>query len=320
MLIAPNAVLTARHCFQGHWPKKASIHRDEKGEEDFLVPRAALHPTADLAVAFLEGRSSGDPLPLISSRPTVGKWMTAVGFGCVSVPVAPRPGQEVTCNGKFASRLKALPLQRVTGCGALPTSKFCVSGGAGSLGPGDSGGPVLFQLPDGRWQVAGVVANAITYRPPYRAGITSTAELRTWIQAQLAPPSRSPSPPGPSAPSVPAMPTTPAVPTPTPGTPPAGPVTPTEFYYSVYGTCADGACGLRVRSGPGYSGFPQIGRLSDGDGIAIVCQTTGETVGPSPTTGNSSAIWDRLSSGGYVSDLYVTTPAIGQFTPGIPSC
>jgi hypothetical protein len=328
VLIAPNAVLSARHCFRGRWPKKASFRYREGGQTDFLVPRAVLHPTADVAIAFLEGQPNVRPLSLIASRPPVGRWMTAVGFGCASRPTAPKPGHESDCN-KFPSQLKALPLQRTSDCGGMPSSQFCVSGGSSSLGPGDSGGPVMFQLPDGRWQVAGLVATAISYQPPYRSGITSMAELGSWVQAQLAASSAPNNPSGtpteatpstPATPSIPVAPTMPSAPATSPDNPQPGPVAPTEFHYSVYGTCADGACGLRMRNGPGYTNFAQVGRLSDGDPVAITCQTTGETVGPSAATGNSSAIWDRLSNGAYVSDLYVTTPAIGQFTPGIPTC
>jgi hypothetical protein len=119
------------------------------------------------------------------------------------------------------------------------------------------------------------------------------------------------SPPSESAPS----------PQPTPATPtPRPPPATTTYTYHIYGTCADGACGLKIRSGPGYSSYPQIGSLVDGDTVQIVCQAVGETVGPSPATGNSSAIWDKLVNGGWVSDLYVDTPNVGVFSPPIPQC
>jgi hypothetical protein len=88
----------------------------------------------------------------------------------------------------------------------------------------------------------------------------------------------------------------------------------------VYGTCADGACGLHIRTGPGYSAYPIVGNRAEGAEVDIVCQTTGEPVGPSPTTGNSSTIWDRLTAGGWISDLYVTTPNVGTWSPPIPQC
>jgi hypothetical protein len=104
--------------------------------------------------------------------------------------------------------------------------------------------------------------------------------------------------------------------------PPASPgSSPAVFTYHVYGTCEDGHCGLRIHSGPGYSAaYPVVGTLNEGDAVNIVCQGTGESVGPSPRTGVSSAIWDKLDTGGWVSDLYINTPGDGSFTSGIPQC
>ena len=106
-------------------------------------------------------------------------------------------------------------------------------------------------------------------------------------------------------------------------TPPSSPSEPgglASYTYYVYGTCADGACGLHVRSGPGYSSYALVGSLAEGAEVNVVCQALGETVGPSPTTGNSSAIWDMLTGGGWVSDLYLTTPDVGTWSPPIPHC
>jgi hypothetical protein len=33
-----------------------------------------------------------------------------------------------------------------------------------------------------------------------------------------------------------------------------------------------------------------------------------------------AAIWDKLTSGGWVSDLYIDTPGFGMWTPSIPRC
>lgn len=109
----------------------------------------------------------------------------------------------------------------------------------------------------------------------------------------------------------------PAAPAPAPAPTTAGVAT---FEHRVQYTCLDGPCGLTVRSGPGYSAFAPIGSLADGSVVRIVCQGFGEIVGPSPSTGASSAVWDRLDSGGWVSDLYIDTPNVGQLSPPIPQC
>lgn len=65
--------------------------------------------------------------------------------------------------------------------------------------------------------------------------------------------------------------------------PPAPPQPPQSSYrYQVYGT---GSFGLRERTGPGCS-----------------------------------AVWNRLTDGGYVSDFYINTPNIDSWTPPIPQC
>jgi hypothetical protein len=101
--------------------------------------------------------------------------------------------------------------------------------------------------------------------------------------------------------------------------PPPQPAAPSSSRYYVYGTCADGACGLRKRSGPGYSSYAIVGMLADGDPVDIACQTTGELV--TPNDGTASNVWDRLVDGAYVTDVYITTPAVGgAFTAGLPRC
>ena len=109
-----------------------------------------------------------------------------------------------------------------------------------------------------------------------------------------------------------------ANPPPPPPTPPSP--SPSFYVYSVYGTCTDGHCGLTIRSGPGYSSYASLGALSEGAEVDVVCQTAGEDVGPSPATGASSTIWDKITSGGWVSDLYLTTPNVGTWSPPIPQC
>ncbi|HEX5374851.1 MAG TPA: hypothetical protein VFW48_01710 [Solirubrobacterales bacterium] len=82
--------------------------------------------------------------------------------------------------------------------------------------------------------------------------------------------------------------------------------------YHVYGTCASGRCGLNERSTPSTKAR-RLRQLHDGDEITIVCQTIGAEV-PAPR-GGSSIVWNRLRSGGYVTDLYVDTPPLGSDIP-----
>lgn len=69
---------------------------------------------------------------------------------------------------------------------------------------------------------------------------------------------------------------------------------------------------LNVRSGPTTSAAV-IGELAPGSTVAVLCQARGQTVG-------TTAVWDRIGSGGYVSDRYVSTPSSTGFSGALPRC
>ena len=131
-------------------------------------------------------------------------------------------------------------------------------------------------------------------------------------------PAPAPPPPVPSTPSPPT--TTPTTsPTETTPKPPPPPPPPTVYVHHVYGTCADGACGVNERSGPGYSSYAIVGNIGEGGEVDIVCQTSGQLV--TPNHGTASTVWDKLANGAYVTDVYVDTPGVGgNFSPPIPHC
>ncbi len=93
--------------------------------------------------------------------------------------------------------------------------------------------------------------------------------------------------------------------------------------YRVFHSCLGNSCGLSVHSGPGDD-FPVVGDLANNEPIEIACQASGET--RTNTLGISSDVWDKLATGGYVSDLYVDTPGErltpteSGFTDTIPRC
>lgn len=109
----------------------------------------------------------------------------------------------------------------------------------------------------------------------------------------------------------------PQQPPPSPPTQPGPPLS--YFIHHVQGTCYDGACGLRERTGPGYSNYAIVGTIYDGDEVDIVCQAVGQIVGPG-RNGLSSDIWDKLTNGDWVADYYVDTPGVGTFSSPIPQC
>lgn len=70
---------------------------------------------------------------------------------------------------------------------------------------------------------------------------------------------------------------------------------------------------LDVYGGPGTT-YPVLGRLASNATITVVCQAKGSTaVG-------GSFVWDSIGAGQFVSDYYVDTPVVGDFSPGLPAC
>lgn len=85
--------------------------------------------------------------------------------------------------------------------------------------------------------------------------------------------------------------------------------------YSVIGT---GSNGLNERAAPSTSAA-LVGHLANGTVVYIACQVAGTpySTGGSPA---SDSIWDQLTNGAYVADYWLSTPAVGTFSPGIPQC
>jgi uncharacterized protein YraI len=69
---------------------------------------------------------------------------------------------------------------------------------------------------------------------------------------------------------------------------------------------------LNGRSGPKTSAAV-VASYASGATVTVICQTPGSTVG-------STAVWDKLSDGNYVSDAYVSTASSTGYTAPIPRC
>ena len=106
------------------------------------------------------------------------------------------------------------------------------------------------------------------------------------------------------------------LPTTASSTPPPPPPPPASYGpYSVIGT---GSNGLNERSQPSTSATI-VGHLANGTAVYLSCQVAGsaDSTGGSPST---DSIWDRLTNGAYVADYWLSTPAVGTFSAGIPRC
>jgi len=85
------------------------------------------------------------------------------------------------------------------------------------------------------------------------------------------------------------------------------PVATTTYGYTVTSTTP-----LSARKGPG-TGYSVVRTLAPGSTAVLVCQTAGTKVG-------NTTVWDKLSDGSYVTDLYISTPSATGYSPPVPGC
>ncbi len=69
---------------------------------------------------------------------------------------------------------------------------------------------------------------------------------------------------------------------------------------------------LNARSGPSTS-YSVVTAYNPGASLSVVCQSSGKKVG-------TTAVWDRLTNGTWVSDYSVSTPSRTGFTSALPRC
>jgi uncharacterized protein YraI len=85
------------------------------------------------------------------------------------------------------------------------------------------------------------------------------------------------------------------------------PVATVSFVYRVTSSTA-----LNARSGPGTS-YGVVATYAAGATVSVVCQTAGQKVG-------TTAVWNRLTNGAWVSDYYVSTPSNTTFSAPLQRC
>ncbi len=69
---------------------------------------------------------------------------------------------------------------------------------------------------------------------------------------------------------------------------------------------------VRARTAPSPS-YPLVKVYEQGASLPVVCQTPGSLVG-------TTRVWDKLNTGAYVTDNYVSTPSGTDFSPPITRC
>ena len=73
-----------------------------------------------------------------------------------------------------------------------------------------------------------------------------------------------------------------------------------------------GAASLNARTGPSAS-YPLVRAHASGTALSVVCQAPGATV-------STTAVWDKLTDGSYVTDRYVDTPSNTTYSAPLPRC
>src|ERR671910_2520478 len=69
---------------------------------------------------------------------------------------------------------------------------------------------------------------------------------------------------------------------------------------------------LNARTGPS-SAYSIVTSYAPGATLAVLCQTAGQKVG-------TTAVWNRLTNGAWVSDYYISTPSNTTFSAPLPRC
>ena len=87
----------------------------------------------------------------------------------------------------------------------------------------------------------------------------------------------------------------------------SAPVATVAYGYTVTSTSR-----LNARSGPSTSA-PVVTSYAPGSTVPAACQAPGSTVG-------STSVWDKLSTGTYVTDYYVSTPSNTGYSAPLPRC
>lgn len=73
-----------------------------------------------------------------------------------------------------------------------------------------------------------------------------------------------------------------------------------------------GASSLNARSGPSTK-YPVVASHARGTTLRLSCQAAGAKV-------STTKVWDKLTNGSYVSDLYVSTPSSTGYSNPLPKC
>lgn len=182
VLVTPTLVLTAAHCLENAFRATTYLGETIEGAPSASAQRWAIHPDFcrtcpsemfDFAYIVLDQPvyiGKPYPQPIVDQREwdetmTLGRQVTLVGFG--SDGTGP--------NEQGGAGIKRVVTTRITDFTEHIREFRAGEGGKDSCA-GDSGGPAMVQLPDGRWRIGGILSRGTSpcgnggyYGVPYPA-------------------------------------------------------------------------------------------------------------------------------------------------------
>jgi secreted trypsin-like serine protease len=186
VLIAPRAVLTARHCLSAKRVVFGSVARELRDQRSVVTARAVPNRSIDLGLLELDQVAPVAPYAVQFDREPPPE-VRVVGFGCVGRDCDRMAGRR----SFFDVRLK-----RGWGCDRDTAARVaCIVGQElvlGRAGPdtcvGDSGGAVLAKLAGGGWAVVAITSRAVadSVLPCGDGGVYVRLHAhRSWLHAEL---------------------------------------------------------------------------------------------------------------------------------------
>jgi trypsin len=199
-LIAPQIVLTAAHCVLMPATRMTAVVGTDKpgwGEArkvritGYRVPRGFRISSSnrnDVALLRLARPQTSPVVQLASAEPTPGALVLTSGWGCTDRPLAKCRHHPDRLQATRERVLSDAHCDRSTFWNppANARTSICAKGARTSVGPGDSGGPLLIGDAQSGFTQVGIVSLGSDKRGTFLNAFSSVPALRGWIDRGVA--------------------------------------------------------------------------------------------------------------------------------------